>query len=110
MVVESQTDLLTQNPQASQMSSPQLSINPSSLDFGTVNLGASDAKTTIVSNAGSEPLTVTSVSIDNPLFTVNDATPVELNPGQSVPLSVTFTPNEVGPQSGVLTLGTNVTA
>ncbi|MFN8512849.1 MAG: choice-of-anchor D domain-containing protein [Chloroflexia bacterium] len=90
-----------------------LSITPSSLDFGYVQVGVTTAaKTVTVKNIGSGPVTISNASITagatdytivaNTCFTAgNGAT---LPPGGTCTISVVFTPQAAGTRPGTLTI------
>jgi len=67
---------------------------PSSLDFGSVYVGLSADRAVSLNNAGSDPLTVSSLTFDNPAFTLVSvpALPVTLGQGGSLALTVRWTP------------------
>jgi len=81
---------------------PDVSVVPGSLDFGRVALGESLAIAVEVRNGGRAPSPL-AVSLDGP-FTV-DARPAELDGAGAVTLNVTFSPAQLGPATGTLTLG-----
>ena len=71
---------------------PQLSVNPSSLEFGTVFLGQSAQKTFTVSNTGDAGTTV-NLSVTNYSYSVSPGPAVEVGAKQSREITVTFTPS-----------------
>ncbi len=87
-----------QNP--SQLT-PQISASMSTLDFGSVTVNTSITRTISVSSTGTAPVTVNAVTVSGTGFTLTGATlPVTLNPGQSIPLTVQFSPATAGAASG----------
>ncbi|MBL8177643.1 MAG: choice-of-anchor D domain-containing protein, partial [Bryobacterales bacterium] len=60
-----------------------------------------------VSNSGTAPLNITSVSVLNARFTVLGAGPFTLNPGAARSFLVRFSPTVAGEQSGSLSIATN---
>jgi len=86
---------------------PAVSLSPSSLDFGQQHVGTSQAQTVTVTNTGTASLIV-GLPVTTGDFTA-DATACgkpEL-PGQSCVITVTFSPNTIGPQSGTLSITSN---
>lgn len=81
----------------------QLVVNPTSLGVGSVLVGSSgSASGTLIASGGS--VTVTAGTSDNGAFTVSEiAFPITIPDGQSVPFSVTFTPQSAGAASATLT-------
>lgn len=99
---------------------PEISADADSHDFGEVTLPDSTTWTLTITNTGNATLNFTDISSDNPVFTVDSTPPTTafktqrnrslrdlpetLEPGQSVDLIVTFTPDEIGEHTGTLTI------
>lgn len=81
---------------------PQLTLSPTSLNFGPVAVGTSSAAQTVtVSNTGTGNLTISNISSDNAQFTFTSAAlPISLAPGGSTTVNVVFSPTSLGNQSG----------
>jgi hypothetical protein len=80
-----------------------LTPSPTSLNFGTVQLGHKLTLSEALTNTGGSSLTVTQVSPTGNGFSVSGLTlPLTLSAGQSQPFSVTFTPQASGTVSGNL--------
>lgn len=87
---------------------PILSINASSVSFGSVVVNSATTQTLTLSSTGSAPVTVNAASVTGAGFTVSGATlPVTLNPGQSTSLTLQFAPTAVGSATGQLTITSN---
>jgi hypothetical protein len=76
---------------------PQLTASPTSLDFGNHATGTSTVKSFQLTNSGSQPLTVTTSSISGNArnaYSVQNmpASGTPIQPGASVPVSVTYAP------------------
>jgi len=82
---------------------PVISVSADTLDYGIVFPGYSSSDTLIVSNEGTDPLTVNDISSDNSDYTV-DTTNFILNPGENKEVAVTFTPSSPGIITGNLTI------
>ncbi|MFZ0734263.1 MAG: choice-of-anchor D domain-containing protein [Candidatus Sulfotelmatobacter sp.] len=83
------------------MTGNPLTAAPSSLSFGQVNLGSNSALPLVLTNAGSSSETLTAFQVVGNSFGVSAPTlPITLNKGQSVTLSVTFTPQTTGLLNG----------
>ncbi len=81
-----------------------LSMNPSGLAFGTLNVGTSLAQTVTISNTGIGNVNIASISISGAAFAVSGLTlPMGLAPGQSAMFQVVFTPSIAGGISGSIT-------
>ena len=89
-------------------SAPMLTVNATSVSFGSVPVSTSSTQSVTLASTGSEPVTVSSVSVTGTGFSISGATfPVTLAPGQSVVLSVAFAPSASGSQTGQLTVVSN---
>lgn len=74
---------------------------PSSLSFGQVNVGSNSSLSLVLTNSGSSSETLTAFQVVGSSFGVSGPTlPITLNKGQSVTLSVTFTPSTTGLLNG----------
>ena len=86
---------------------PEVYLNPSEWDFGTVTMDDTATKTFSLSNAGTGTLNVTGISpISNGFFTITDAPtfPVALAEGQSTTFSVRYTPTVGGNHTATFTI------
>ncbi|MGE5171461.1 MAG: choice-of-anchor D domain-containing protein [Rudaea sp.] len=107
-----QTFLVTQSATVT-VASASMSLSPTSIGFGTVQLGkTSGAKTATLSNTGSDALTIDSIAIGgaNPAdFAWNGTCGINasLAAGQSCTLSVTFKPLATGPRQAALSVATS---
>jgi subtilisin family serine protease len=88
---------------------PDLAAAPASLDFGWQYVGLSRDLTLEVRNAGSDVLTVTGATLDNPAYALVGATfPITLGNHARTLLTVRFAPTAAcAPCAGVLTLASN---
>ncbi|MGB7896002.1 MAG: choice-of-anchor D domain-containing protein [Candidatus Sulfotelmatobacter sp.] len=85
-----------------------LGSSPTSLAFGSVQVGNNQALAETVSNTGGSSLTLSQVGISGTGFTLSGiTTPVTLTPGQSASFSVSFTPQSASSASGSLTITSN---
>ena len=90
-----------------------LNINPTSLDFGTVAVGATSAAQTItLSNTGGSSLQVTALTAAAAPFALSGgscgAVPFSIGAGLSCTLDYTFSPTVSGPASQNFTVTSNV--
>lgn len=80
----------------------QLAVNPTSLNFGNVVVGQSSQQPAQLVASGAT-VTVSSVNVSNPQFTVSGLSfPVVIPAGQSAQFTVTFTPQSTGAKSGTV--------
>jgi mono/diheme cytochrome c family protein len=96
------------------VSTPTLTVNPQSFDFGTVAVGGAAATSRFkLTNSGSAALTLASATFTGQFAAVADSTgcgafPVTLQPGASCDLVVGFTPTSPGSASGNVAIQSNV--
>jgi hypothetical protein len=90
---------------------PAIALSPTTLDFGTVNVGASSSRTTQIQNTGAAALTVASVArcatpATSAEFTWStpSAAPLTIAAGQSVTMTVSYDPTDVGAEAGCLVI------
>src|SRR4051812_16918556 len=76
---------------------PELEVDPTSLDFGSVSPGATSEKQVTVVSRGSSAVSITSITIqgDGP-FSIPPMLPRELAAGETLSLSVTYSPRAAG--------------
>ena len=85
----------------------QLSVSPSTVNFGNVIVGATQ-KQTVSAAARGASVTISSVTSSNPEFALTGLSlPLTLAAGQSASLTVTFTPQATGVASGTITFASN---
>ena len=75
--------------------SPLLDFSPGSLAFGDVEVGETKDLTVSVENTGDATLNITDITVSEPEYTLS-ATSGAVAPGQSLELTVTFTPDAPG--------------
>ena len=96
--------ILALTPHAS-AGSGQLTVNPSTINFGSISVGTSQAQTVTLTNSGGSKLTITQASLTGTGFTLSGLSyPVTLAGGQSVSCYVTFIPPSSGPDSGSVSI------
>jgi hypothetical protein len=85
----------------------QLAVSPTSANFGNVTVGTSTSLAGTLSATGTS-VTVSSASVNNPEFSLSGVSlPLTIAAGQSVPITVTFTPQASGTASGTLSFTSN---
>ncbi len=90
---------------ATAVTAGSLTAAPSSLNFGTVQVGAPKTISATLSNAGGSSVTLSQANLTGVGFTVSGLNlPATLAAGQSAALSVTFTPQSGGSASGSLSI------
>jgi hypothetical protein len=90
------------------LANAQLSVNPVSLNFGSVALNTATTQSLTLTSTSTSSVTVNSASITGSGFTtVGGSFPVTLNQGQSLTLQVQFKPTVAGSATGQLTINSN---
>lgn len=85
--------------------SSSLSVNNSSLDFGSVTLNKTKKLTFTATNSGNSSVTVSQLTITGTAFTLSGAsTPLTLPAGQSATVTITFAPTSAGSDTGTVTV------
>ncbi len=73
---------------------------PSTIAFGTVDVGSSSIRNVLLQNSGNQPLQVTGISLESATseiaLTLAPPTPLTLQPGDSVPVTMTYRPTDTG--------------
>jgi hypothetical protein len=89
---------------------PMISVNPSSVAFGSVAMGVTNTQTITVLNPGSGTLNITQASLSPAGFNLSGLIlPLSVAPGGSASFNIGFTPTSAGSLSGSLTLTNNAT-
>ncbi len=79
----------------------QLTVNPSTVSFGSVQIGNSVSQSVVLNNTGGSNLTISKATVSGTGFSVSGLTwPLTLAPGQSASLTTTFAPQSSGSISG----------
>jgi hypothetical protein len=82
--------------------------NPSSLSFGSVQVGHGQTLSETLTNSGSASVTVSQANVSGSGLTITGLNlPLTLAAGQSTAFSVSFNPNSGGSVSGVLTIASD---
>jgi Abnormal spindle-like microcephaly-assoc'd, ASPM-SPD-2-Hydin/Fibronectin type III domain len=93
---------------AATSSKPSLTINASSIAFGSVNLNSPATQSVTLSSTGTSPLTINSVTASGAGFSLSGASfPLTLSPNQTATLNVAFDPTAAGAATGSLTVSSN---
>jgi hypothetical protein len=87
-----------------------LGANPTSLDFGTVDVGTSSPLSATLTNNGNSNVTISSVTVAGIGFSASGVSAgAILTPNQSVTLNVTAAPTAAGSLIGTVTMASNTT-
>ena len=89
----------------SEVAPAQLTVNPSSISFGSVPVSSSAMQSLFLGNSGGSNLTVSGATMTGSGFSLSGpALPLTLAAGQSASFSVTFAPQSSGTVNGSLSL------
>jgi Divergent InlB B-repeat domain/Abnormal spindle-like microcephaly-assoc'd, ASPM-SPD-2-Hydin len=86
---------------------PHASFSPSSLNFGTIDIGHHSTKSVTLTNTGTTALDISSISItgaNESNYSQTNTCPSSLLPTDNCIISVTFTPSATGTRSADLTV------
>src|SRR5262249_11138211 len=87
---------------------PQLGVSPTSINFGSIMVGASKVQAMAVTNVGSSSVTISQATAMGTGFRLSGiALPLTIPAGQSISCSVTFAPQTTGSVSGGVSIDTN---
>jgi len=86
---------------------PALTLSNSSLNFGTILTDSSSQQQITLSSTGNDTLLISSIDFDLGVYSVDAIVPLELIPGASQLLTITFQPDAAGTFSGSLTIVSN---
>ena len=85
----------------------QITSSATALNFGSVTVGTSKTLTAALTATGSS-VTLSSATSNSPEFSLGGISlPKTIAPGQSVPITLTFTPRASGTASGIISLASN---
>ena len=83
---------------------PKLQFTPSSIGFPETEIGSSSSKTVAIKNVGTAAAYIRAITINAPFSQRNNGE-INLEPGETLNMTLTFTPQVVGIQSGTLSIG-----
>ncbi len=86
-----------------------ISVDPITLNFGSVEIGSSHTQTLRITSTGNIPLVISSISSTNPAYAVSQSNAI-INPGQYMDLLVIYTPQNPVAENGFLTLLNNTSS
>jgi Abnormal spindle-like microcephaly-assoc'd, ASPM-SPD-2-Hydin len=93
---------------ANATASGALTSNPSSISFGSVQVGQGQTLSAALTNSGGSTVNVSQANVAGSGFTIGGLSlPVALAPGQSTGFSVTFKPQSGGPASGTVSFSSD---
>jgi Abnormal spindle-like microcephaly-assoc'd, ASPM-SPD-2-Hydin len=88
--------------------STQITVSPTSVSFGTVNVGSSAQQSIKITNSSQTFLAIRSVSVSGSYFAITGiATPLPMRAGASFSFTAKFTPSAAGSQTGKVAIVTS---
>jgi len=113
------TPLVTVNVSGTAVAVPKpvIGVAPTTVNFASTAVGATNNQTVTISNTGNANLSVTAIATTNPLaapFSIAaggtcGATPITITPGSNCTLRLAFTPTAVGSPTDSFNIGSNDT-
>jgi len=88
-------------------SAPAIEVQPTALNFGSVNVGLTVDLPLTVRNTGNATLNVTGITSSNSRFSVTSATSFNVAAGGQQMVTVRFSPTSSGAQTGALSIASN---
>ncbi len=90
--------------------SAQITVSPASLNFGSLNVGASGTQSFTITNSGTASGSISQIAVSGAGYSVASSNlPLSLAPGQSTPVTVTFAATSVGAAAGTVTITSSAT-
>jgi hypothetical protein len=88
---------------------PVITVAPAAIDFGSVNITQSATRTVTITNAGGLPLVITAINDPTGPFSIvnRPGLPVTLAPGETLVITVRFTPTSTLAVLGQFTIVSN---
>lgn len=87
-----------------------LTLNPTSVAFGNINLANNNTKSVTITNSGTGSVTISQINVVGLGISANGiATPTTLTAGQSTVLSIVYAPTLLGVVAGSVTVVSNAT-
>jgi Abnormal spindle-like microcephaly-assoc'd, ASPM-SPD-2-Hydin/Immunoglobulin domain/Immunoglobulin I-set domain len=87
---------------------PQLSVSPTSVNFGKVTTGTTATSGVTLTNSGSANLTISMLSLTGSTFGISGiTTPKTIGAGQSATLNVTYSPTAANNDTGNISITSN---
>jgi Abnormal spindle-like microcephaly-assoc'd, ASPM-SPD-2-Hydin len=87
-----------------------MTINPSPVAFGSVNVGSKPSQTVTVTNSGNATLNITAATISGTGFTMSLTAPTSINAGATTQFTVTYAPTTEGSATGSILITSNASA
>jgi Abnormal spindle-like microcephaly-assoc'd, ASPM-SPD-2-Hydin/Transmembrane protein 131-like N-terminal len=87
---------------------PAISVNPTSVSFGSVTVGAPNSQPIVIQNNGTASLTISQATVSGTGFSISGiTTPATIAMGGSATFNVAFSPTSGGAASGSVSLVSN---
>ena len=87
--------------------SPKIRVNTGTIDYGHVPIRSNYTATASITNVGNEPLTITSISFDDAVFSCPSFTTTTVQAGNNKTFTFKFSPTVKGPVTAKATITSN---
>ncbi|MCF7825871.1 MAG: choice-of-anchor D domain-containing protein [Candidatus Marinimicrobia bacterium] len=104
---ENPEHLITLTGEGTALPVPALTVSNSSLNFGTILTGSSSHQQITLSSTGNDTLLISSIDFDRGEYSIDANTPLELNPGASQLITISFQSGVAGVFDGSMTIISN---
>jgi hypothetical protein len=81
-----------------------LQVTPSSLNFGSIAIGASATRTLTLTNVGTAPVNRLALALTGDFAVTVPCASSTLDPGATCQVAITFAPTSLGPRNSILTI------
>jgi hypothetical protein len=86
----------------------QITVSPTSVSFGTINVGSSAQHSVTITNSSGTLVSISSVSVSGSYFAISGiSTPLPLRAGTSATFNAKFSPSASGSQTGKVVIQTS---
>lgn len=90
-----------------EIAAPDIHVNTSSVNYGDVSILDTATETLIINNYGSDVLEISSITLNDPHFSIDESFPIHINPGSQALVDIQFHSDEKGPYSSSLRIRSN---
>ena len=88
---------------------PDIEVSPINIDFGEHFIGAVSEDSVLISNKGTDTLSITNITVSDSDFSIEEEFPIKLTPSEEVHIKVHYTPTKADSLIATLTIHSNDT-
>jgi hypothetical protein len=89
------------------LKTPDISVDQTSIQFGSTKVGKKATKTLKIANSGTGDLVITLSGLDGTDFSIQGSSSVTIKAKKSYSLKILFNPKSAGPKEATLTITSN---